>query len=497
MPKENLIFKLDNLEYQYHHLNNSLDGFQPRLKNTSKTFNAKGKKTSKKINKLLNDANLGEVNRELDSLRTEIVEKKTFHLESKLTASLEKALQQQYSSLLKKHTDKNEDKLQALAELDRKHTISVFAKIFAKSRACKLLVSKITPSKALKENPPKWFEENEYFQIFQDKTNKYNPSRVWNEVVVATTGCEKVLSQAMAGQKVKELLKAFDSGMDLFLNIKREKDAVPLKVSQKTSAAAGSSSGSEFEDETDNEGAADERKDLTGQNLDSIVPEDMNEEEILKQYEGMLVASDEEEDENAMTSLDPSINYNEITDEEPSDSESEFNIALSEDDIESEPALKRQKKEDIKKKGKSENNVGALPELMAGYYSGDSDDDISEDEVAAKQISNEPKRKNRRGQRARQKIWEKKYGKSAMHVQKRIEEERSEREQKQLEYEQRVAKRAAKVQEREATQAQEHFTRKPREEKPQHVLMHPSWEAKKQAEEKQKAAKFQGKKIVF
>lgn len=61
---------------------------------------------------------------------------------------------------------------------------------------------------------------------------------------------------------------------------------------------------------------------------------------------------------------------------------------------------------------------------MAGYYSGndteeESDEDnknvkgkkkkrdTAEDRTAREQMSNEPKRKNRRGQRARRKIWEK------------------------------------------------------------------------------------------
>ncbi|SCU92009.1 LAFA_0F07338g1_1 [Lachancea sp. 'fantastica'] len=490
MPKENLIFKLDNLEYQFHHLNGTLNDFKPRLKNTARTFNAKGKKTSKKISKLLESANLNETNVQLTSLRAEIVQKKAFHLENKLTSLLEKTLQQQYSTLLKKHNQKNEDKLKTLKTLDEKYTLPVFCKLFAKSRVCKLLVAKITPTKTAKADPPVWFKDSEYFLAAQDKTHTYNPSRVWNEVVVSTSGCEKLLSQTMAGPKIKELMSAFDSGMDMFLNNKKTKEVELPSVSAKKEEAEESDSDS---------GSESEESDDDGSNAE--VPEDVDEDEILKQYEGLLVGSDDEDNDVAASSLDPTINYNEITDEEPSeDSEGEDDLASSEDsdsDSEDKPASKRQKTEKAPGKDKKTTKKAVLPELMAGYYSGGSDDEFSDADVAPEPIDNAPKRKNRRGQRARQKIWEKKFGKTANHVQKRMQEAQSERQQRQVEYEQRVAKRESKAREREEAQARHNSEQKRPEQISKSTQVHPSWEAKKQAEEKQKAAKFQGKKIVF
>ena len=56
-----------------------------------------------------------------------------------------------------------------------------------------------------------------------------------------------------------------------------------------------------------------------------------------------------------------------------------------------------------------------LPSLsMAGYVSG-SDSEFSDEEDTTEGLTN---KRNRRGQRARQKIWEKKFGKSAKHLQK-------------------------------------------------------------------------------
>ncbi|ODV91655.1 hypothetical protein CANCADRAFT_226 [Tortispora caseinolytica NRRL Y-17796] len=52
-----------------------------------------------------------------------------------------------------------------------------------------------------------------------------------------------------------------------------------------------------------------------------------------------------------------------------------------------------------------------LPELATGYYSGSDASDIEMEEAPE-----EPKKKNRMGQRARRELWEKKYGKNANHL---------------------------------------------------------------------------------
>ncbi|ODN80731.1 hypothetical protein L202_02892 [Cryptococcus amylolentus CBS 6039] len=71
-----------------------------------------------------------------------------------------------------------------------------------------------------------------------------------------------------------------------------------------------------------------------------------------------------------------------------------------------------------------------LPSLAVGFTrgdDGDSDPDLDDDPngVAGRE---QPVRKNRRGQRARQAIWEKKYGKGAKHVVRQREEEKIEEE---------------------------------------------------------------------
>ncbi|CAB11709.1 Protein bud22 [Schizosaccharomyces pombe] len=124
-----------------------------------------------------------------------------------------------------------------------------------------------------------------------------------------------------------------------------------------------------------------------------------------------------------------------------------------------------------------------LPALTAGFLDPvESDDEFVEKELEEVDI---PKRKNRRGQRARQAIWEKKYGKGANHLIKKATEERSIREERQRKYEERQAKRAAR---------ENAFTEHQTPQKPEQL--HPSWEAKRKQKMPSSAA-FQGKKIVF
>ncbi|KAI0754958.1 Bud-site selection protein, partial [Daedaleopsis nitida] len=95
-------------------------------------------------------------------------------------------------------------------------------------------------------------------------------------------------------------------------------------------------------------------------------------------------------------------------DEEDEDGESSEDEALK---PKAKPAAK-----DTKGKAKAASTGGGstfLPSLAVGFTRGDSDaSDLSEDEATAADVP----RKNRRGQRARRAIWEKKYGNNANHV---------------------------------------------------------------------------------
>lgn len=470
MPKDNLLFKLDNLEYQFHYLNGDLDTFHPRLGSTAKLYNAKGKKTSKKVAKLLSDLDISRVSEQLDSLRLEIFNNKIYHLEKSLRSLLLKLINQ-----YKPKKNAKNDFTQVIEDLKVKYSLEKFLELVCKSKVIKLAVAKIVPSKNVV--PPTWFANHEFWKIHSDKKHEFNPSRIWLEVLLKNKKSDQLVSTLMNNEKAKQLLASFDSGMNVFLGIRREQK----------SKKGGKESPKDEELEIAKHGESGQSSEGNAETVDEVEASELD-EDVLKQYDNLLGDSEEENNDEEAPTLDPNVNYNEVTDEEPDlESDEEEEPGSSEDEIDSEPQSKKQKIQ--------------LPELMGGYYSGgdESDDsDVAEDRIAAEQISLKEKKKNRRGQRARRKIWEKKYGRQAKHIQREVEKEHEDRKRRQVEYEERVVKRAAKAAARdkeEAIRSEQKPTKTIEKKSPQ--AEHPSWVAKKEAEEKRKNAKFQGKKITF
>lgn len=457
MGKENLLFKLDHLEYQYHYANGTLDDFKPRFNTTSKFFKAKGKRTSKRVEEILTNLDKSDLTKKMVTMRIEIFNNKAHHIEKVLKQSILKQFKTDLNNIKSKKKD-------ILQNVEKQFGLEKFVELAVKSKIIKLSISKFQhfqKSLSLDNNDVSkyptelWFQNLDYWKINSDKTNEYNPSRIWNDVIQKVKNSDQLISTVMNLKKNKELLSNFTSGLDVLLVINR-----PSKKSAKVD--------SDSEDSDDENSSSNKRK-ISEMSLSN---EDLDDEELLKQYDGLLAGSDEEEEETNDKS----------------------------DESDGENTTKR-----ISKKAKVQ-----LPELMAGYYSGgDDESDLSADEIANEQMSNKPQRKNRRGQRARRKIWEKKYGKEAKHVQKEIEKNNAERQQRQIEYEQRVAKRAARALEEEANekliQERREFLKSigksdkdikpPATKKP--IEEHPSWVAKKVTEEKQKNAKFTGKRITF
>ncbi|KAF8627437.1 hypothetical protein AX17_006251 [Amanita inopinata Kibby_2008] len=178
-------------------------------------------------------------------------------------------------------------------------------------------------------------------------------------------------------------------------------------------------------------------------------------------------------------------------------------VSDEDDGISSSDDLEKQGKKLVKPVTMSTSGMQStfLPSLAVGFVRGDSDDsDWSKDEVNIV----EPEKKNRRGQRARRAIWEKKYGKNANHKKKELEEKRGGKGEE-------ARRRSHNKESKRATQ------RKPGSEalavantggyktedtrvshNPERPL-HPSWEAKKRLKEKMSLGivPSQGKKIVF
>ncbi|KAL5350702.1 hypothetical protein ACLOAV_004271 [Pseudogymnoascus australis] len=144
-----------------------------------------------------------------------------------------------------------------------------------------------------------------------------------------------------------------------------------------------------------------------------------------------------------------------------------------------------------------------LPTLMGGYWSGseESATDV-EDEVAP------APRKNRPGQQARRAIWEKKFGKGANHVKNAPPPK-----EKDVVWDAKLGAVSSEGSGRgrgrggftrskaqvTGENASELGPRNPRAQgrKDDVGVLHPSWQAAKKAKEEKKAAKFEGKKVVF
>lgn len=133
-----------------------------------------------------------------------------------------------------------------------------------------------------------------------------------------------------------------------------------------------------------------------------------------------------------------------------------------------------------------------LPSLQSGYLPALNDSD-DEGELKGLFPAQKKERKNRRGQRARRKILEAKHGNKANHIIK-------EREAAQKEYEERVARRAAKEAERTGSNAIAiEEAEKNRRERREAMLrpIHGSWAVAKAQKQKMLQAKPLGTKISF
>lgn len=139
------------------------------------------------------------------------------------------------------------------------------------------------------------------------------------------------------------------------------------------------------------------------------------EEHMFSKYDGLVGGSSDDDDEDATCarSLRRSAPDGISLSSEASDSEQEDEDDEDDDDSDSseDSALTRptKKVKAVKPASFTTGNSAFLPSLMGGYVSGS--ESASDVDVAPSA------KKNRRGQRARQAIWEKKYGEKAKHHQ--------------------------------------------------------------------------------
>ncbi|ODV71407.1 Bud22p [Cyberlindnera jadinii NRRL Y-1542] len=453
--KKNLLWRLDLLEH--HFLNTKV-----RFARTKALLKAKGKKKAHLLPESKDEAI-----KEIEGLKLDILERKIHSSLVKYNRAIKKSIKAM-------PTKTNKDELEFLKSLDidQISTIRIVKSIQS--------IFKLNP-KRIEYAPgfvPDWI-----IDIVKDKTNVKNPSHFYNSL---TPEQRNWYSKLMNKKDVQAIADIIENSFKIVFG--------PTGKHNKKDIEDVETTDSESDDDDESNDSVDSGKVKNLSKLQDDDHADSNEDDDFEKYaefDNLIAGSDED---NSDVELDNTINYNEVTDEEPSDVEEEED---EEDDFFVEHVKeKKEKKEKTTKKEKKEKIK--LPELQYGYISGSDDEDIDEDEVVKN--ATQPK-KNRRGQRARQKIWEQKYGRGAKHIQKEKEKVRLEREQKQREYEERVAKRAAKAaitgsnstplgERKNATTGSEV---EPKQEKE----LHPSWIAKKKQEEALKNVKFSGKKIVF
>lgn len=398
MPKENLLFQLDNKEFQYHKLNFSLRYFNPRFHTTKLIKNAnKNSKNSLKNKKKLKNVTLDSLFEELTTLKREILSKKLYRLCLKFNGKIDNMA--------------NEDKT-VLKQLVLNRFMKSLKKKFKRYTA-EYGQDLTEMDENAVANPFKNFEDWITEQDMINELEKNLKVKKLDDLSKVSKEHNKAISKLYQDKSLKLVMSEFEDGMDVFLNINRGSKKVERTESSVKDV------------QEEHSGEHDEYKETESNNDDYA------------QYDDMIGHSDDEEEYTAKRSN--------------------------------------------------------LPELEHGFI--DTYDAESEEELE-REIQNEKpekKKKNRRGQRERRLIWEKKYGRAANHVQKKIEEETANKLERQKAYEERVFKRLEREQEYKDRQrakmekAKEYASKE----------FHPSWEAKRLQEEKTKNVKFQGKKVTF
>lgn len=506
--KENTLFKLDLLQSYYLQkparfgvTKQMLRSEKYQTKKYSQTSSIRAEKQKHKLLQLSrNDAF-----EMIKKLQHEAFEKKLHAIETALHRALNSALKKEKLKVTQKlhnlsngRDEKKDGKIDGKREDELKSQLETITLLLSCDSATLHDNVKYKIIKLIIQTYPTHFDvKNDVFEGIPENVISYVKSmKENNPYKTNTVEINNVLSKVYADKKVKSALESVH-GLEIIWG--------PKKQAEKNEAELKSYSDDEEYKGTRDEGSVPESdgeddEEITGDNADGDQDGKMDDdayEKLYESYKDYMVGSSDEEEGEGEFQPDPNINYNEITDEEDEAESSDDNAEEPEDSFKD--TAKRSLEDDdffasdsnTTKKARPGMKDIQLPTLATGYYSGgESDDENTNDSLVEKLTK---PRKNRRGQRARQKIWEKKYGSSAKHVLKQHERAKSDRERLRLEFEARQAKRERKQAEREEREKAKAEKVKKQQEK----TMHPSWEAKIKAQESMKKAKFEGKKITF
>lgn len=211
---------------------------------------------------------------------------------------------------------------------------------------------------------------------------------------------------------VKEILPGIMDGIRQVLNLEASAPATTQSQSQNGEQDLGRKEDTQSQSIEDGEfeGFSDDQV-MAEDSVNGLHTEGENENEIdFDIFNDRLAGSSTDSEQERIADLDPM----EVSDVERSDSESQSSISIDPSEI----VLNTTQLQQQPKLKEKVSSTAFLPSLsMGGYYSGSESDDDGFDNRDRGPPLPEPRR-NRRGQRARQKIAELKFGNSAKHLQK-------------------------------------------------------------------------------
>ncbi|KIW59677.1 hypothetical protein PV05_04112 [Exophiala xenobiotica] len=339
------------------------------------------------------------------------------------------------------------------------------------------VIKQLVKTKRIKEHPA-------FIQV-------YGPDPVLDPTKSIAEG--NVIGRLFNSGPVKQVLPGIMNGIYDALDISQ---AGPDKIDIKRDKRAVTSKSKNSEDEDVFDGFSDREPDDGEAVNDDLSGSEMD--NLLDQYAGRLASSDDETNDDASADLQFS----------PSDSISEQGnlIRPPREDLSisasPEPVDRRERPSNTEKIVKPLSSTAFLPSLsLGGYYSG------SDSETGDLNYNRGPplrkERKNRRGQRARQKLAEMKFGKKANHIAQQTATRQTSWDPKRGavgENDRRQHRfRDGKVSHKAngaATQGNTVPLGKPKK-RDDSGSLHPSWEAIKKRKESQTQAIFTGKKVTF
>ncbi|KAK9353489.1 Bud-site selection protein [Lipomyces doorenjongii] len=505
--RENVLWELDLLESKL-----AKGSKKPRLVRTKLAIDRMNKKTKNvrqnatKLNEEIKDTeventeeNAEELAKRALELKRKLVEHRIYYWIKELGRSLKKAKPFEIQRIVRKLKEarttnredeilKHEQELLVIKVLDSNGIAQ--AHLWKRLRRNRFLYA----SQLLPNSPPN--VETDKAEKGEDKS-KPELAAIKQDIIARlfkTKTVQTVVVEAIDG--IVTVVELAHNSLDNKKETKNQRQARRAPQSDNVDEGSNVEDRDEVSDSNDEEEGRDEADGDSKEGSEDEDGESSSEIDI-SQYEGLIVnESDEGEIEGGAD--DGYIDYNEISDEDPalqyeSDGHEESGSLLEPVVKQAKSRTKPFKKEvEIPKTDVKRAKTIVLPSLNVGYVSAsESDDDFYDEEHNAKQ-SPPTQRKNRRGQRARQKIWEQKYGKNAAHLKKKEQERAEKEERKQWRRRQRLAQRGQQAVDKVTDSAFK--DQKSEYQAVENKPLHPSWAARQQ---KNKHIDFKGKKIVF